>query len=376
MKINKLHILVILLLVAISILGCSGKITVDVGRSGDFSNCWTMQRCNAQNTGYIDGSLSKSPKILWRSEIKSLDPTAPIVCYEKVFIGTPIKRIFALDAETGKIDSKLWVDTPMMFPPVISKNNMFYIGFGNWNRIGTYNFLRKKILWSKNCGDAEIAPLDADSLLIFATLKGKLYALSSNSGKKLWQYDLGFPVHTAMALRNDTIWVAAGNEIFAIKISGEPIWRKKLKNNAIGAITVSGDNIIIPLSCGGIVAMKSRMGDKEWDFSSKQFDRLPIATNGKILVATQNNGEIDAVSNDDGSLIWRAKIGRTIVSAPIIVGNTIVAISYDGTVFFIEIESGDILSFVECGSPVRRSPASDGKKIFIVSQNGEIFCLQ
>ncbi|MCD6418814.1 PQQ-binding-like beta-propeller repeat protein [bacterium] len=355
--------------------GCGNKV-INIEGEMTAKSHWLMPGCDAQNTGYISGNISPSPEILWRSRIKSLDPTTPAFCCGKIFIGTPIKRIFILDADDGEIFDKIWTDAPTMYPPVISGENMIFLGYGRYNKIGIYNLHIGKTRWTKNCGDAKIFPQLSDSLVIFATIRGFLYALSLNDGKKMWQYNPGAPVQIPMAMRNDTIWCAAGNEVFCITTDGKPIWREKTSKTPIGAITLTEDRIIVPLSPNKILSLKCNSGNILWEFTAENFSNLPVATDGKIAVAVERNGYVESISNADGSLIWRTKIGRTIVSAAIIVGDKAIAASYDGGIFVIGLNNGKILSIIDCGQPVRNPPASNGKGIFVVSQNGYVFYLQ
>lgn len=356
--------------------GCGGKLVLREFCGSSVEQCWLAPRANSQNTGFINGKLSRSPKIIWTSSIGALDPTAPVISGGYVMLGTAIKRIVAIDAETGKINERLWVDTPLLFPPVINNMHLAFLGFGSWNRIGIYNLTEGEMVWSRRAGDAHLAPVISDSVILFATLSGGVYALSLRDGKKLWQRKLQEPVRTLISARNDTFWLTAGKDIYAFGIDGSIFWHIKLSGVPSGALTVSGNSLLVSLLRGEIVALAADKSKMLWNFTTDSQGGLPVATDGKNVIVTDRTGKIYALSIDDGSLIWQVALNAPVIAPAIVVGKTVIVATYIGKISCINVDTGEISSVIDCASPVRASPASDGKKIFIPAQNGKIFCLQ
>jgi len=355
--------------------GCGGGFALRQFSPESAAIVWSGPRGNAQNTGYVAGQISRAPEIVWSRRIGALDITSAAICGKFLFIGTPTKRIVALDAETGDNLGDLWVDVPMMQPPAICDGKLFFMGFGGYNRVGSYNLERNKTLWSRFSGDAETVPLVRDSIAIVATLKGGIYALSANDGEIVRQVRLDDAIHALPAMRNDTIWVAAGKKIYCIGASCEIIWRRKIDHSPGDALTIAENSVLMPTTDGILYALDCATGEERWRYDGKLRGGLPVAVAGENIVFAMPSGTVFCIGAWDGEIRWQREIMSPVAAAPIIVGSAIIICTYAGKVLQLDIRDGSIISETNLGKPIRSSPSSDGEKILISAQNGMVFCL-
>ena len=340
------------------------------------SSSWKYPRADCFNSGNISGRLSDKPEIKWHTELPALDPTSPVIFADKVIVGLPNKRIVAYDTETGEKVGDIWVDVPLRVPPVIFDDKMWFIGFGAYNKVGSYDFSRGKMIWSKSCGDAQISGIPTDSSFIIATLSGGIYALSAGDGKKRWSQRRKLAIKTAMAYTAGSVFVASGDEISRIDGDGKIIWRKKLGGVLSGALTISDNKIFAHSDNGNIYALSPEDGKIIWQNSISDESGLPMATDGKNLIVMDKSGKIFAFDCETGKRKWITKLGDVITSPAIIVGENVIAVSYTGKMFKVDIETGLLEYSLSLDKPVRQPPVSDGEKIFIASSNGELFCIK
>ncbi len=361
----------VLALLAALVTGCTRKPLLtaeDIARAGE----WPLPRHDVGNSGATEGTLSRRLDIAWRTDIRSLDPTAPTIYGELVFVGTPSKYVVALDAATGKPAARLWVDTPMQLPPTLRDSLMIFAGFGNWNRVGVYNLLRDKLIWRRFAGDVATTPAPVGSLLALATLSGRLFLLSAATGQTTLKLDLGGPALAQPAVCGDTLWVAAGNLVCAVTTGGDVIWRRRVEH-AVTAVALAG-KAVIAASDNAISALKRDDGSTLWR-KELGLRLLAPAAREELIVAATTSGNVLCV-NALGEPLWRTNLSSVVAAPPILVGDDAVVATYAGRIFLISIEDGTVRGELDIGKKVRQPPASDGKSIFLSTQDGFVFRLR
>ncbi|RKZ30579.1 hypothetical protein DRQ33_07760 [bacterium] len=375
---NKAKIIFFILIFLLCILGCDKDIVIKTFPVADDYECWCYPRADRQNTGYISGNLNDDLEILWEKDIKYLDPSSAIIFADMLIIGLRTKRILAFDTQTGNKVGDIWVDVPLIYPPIVYDNKLWYLGFGDWNKVGVYNLKNRKIEWSRSCGDAEVFPIITDSptqSLIVATLKGGIYALALHDAEKKWTYKTPLSIKEPGAYHDGIIYFCSGNKIFAIDGDGELVWQKKIPIAPAGVLVVYGEKIFAHSSNGKILALSTEHGEIIWENSIGE-GGLPMATDGKKLIVPERTGKVFGLDNSTGEKIWSSQIGDVLTSAPSIVGNKVILITYTGKLFLLNIENGKTITTLDIDVPVRRAPISDGEKIFVISMSGKLFCIR
>ncbi len=365
----------ILILLILQLFGCGGKLVISEFPEST-EGCWCYPRSDPANTGFIDGELQLPISILWEVDLKVLDPTSPIIPGNRVIVGLRTKRVLAYNHESGEKAADVWLDVPLLYPPVIDYGKLWFFGFGGWNRAGVYDLNTGKKIWSRSTGDSEIFGLPCDSTFIIATLSGGIYGLSESDGEKKWQIRRNSAIKTSMARVSDTIFVASGKEILSLSCDGEILWRTTLEKNPTGALTISDGRIFCPGSDGSIFALSTESGNLLWQRVISSESALPVATDGKTVVAVAKEGKIFGLDTGSGEIKWQNNTGGINPSAPAIVGIHVVCVTYSGKVLIFNCESGDAIESFELNEPVRQPPASDGKMIYISTASGKLFCLQ
>jgi len=365
----------ILIILILQLFGCGGKLIISEFPEST-ERCWCYPRSDPANTGFIDGELQLPISILWKVDLKVLDPTSPVISGNKVIVGLRTKRVLAYNHETGEKDADVWLDVPLLYPPAIDYRKLWFFGFGGWNRAGIYDLNAGKKIWSRSTGDSEIFGLPCDSILIIGTLSGGIYGLSDLDGEKKWQIRRNSAIKTSMARITDTIFAASGKEILSFSCDGEIFWRTTLEKNPTGVLTVSDGRIFCPGSDGSIFALSSENGNLLWQRVISSESALPVATDGKTVVAIVKEGKIFGLDIESGEIKWQNNTGAINSSPPVIVGNHVICATYSGTVLIFECQSGDAIESFELNEPVRQPPVSDGRMIYISTASGKLFCLQ
>ena len=196
---------------------------------------------------------------------------SPVVHNGKVYFGTGYGdyRVYAVDAQTGE---EIWTQ-PMAYPvwgsPSIQENLVF---FG----MGTGNF-------------SESAPLP----------RGKVAALNTETGEKVWQYETEDAVLTAIVSRNGRVTFGSRDEhVYTLSATdGELLWKTFLASPVVSSPAVTKDTVYVGSTHGRVYALSADTGEVQWEFDVRYFDGVghgielyssPAVANGRLYIGSSS----------------------------------------------------------------------------------------
>ncbi len=257
--------------------------------------------------------------------------------------------VHALSHRNGK---PLWsFDTrqPSIASPVISDGKVFITGSSG--KCYALDIRDGTLLWSNGTidGFVETTPLVYKGRLIFGTWNNHLYALSTETGETLWDWNNGYtnrmlsPAACVPVAVNDRVYVVAPDRkmVCLNALTGEVIWHSDLGAIAVResmGITADSTLILAKTMNGIIIGVRTGSDVPEivWrtDFNIG-YDIAPgviIESNGMILVPS-DKGAVYAVSRADGTLLWSHRISSCLINNIVPVGkNSLICSSMDGVV--------------------------------------------
>ena len=113
----------------------------------------------------------------------------------------------------------------------------------------------------------------------------------------------------------------------------------------------------------------------KWTFSSDaNIISTPAVANGLVIFGNQN-GRIQALSLNDGSVKWSLETGSPIFSSPGATETSIVLGSTDGTIYCLDPSSGKLQWKHITGAAVLGSPLVEKNAVYIGGSDGHFRCL-
>ena len=206
----------------------------------------------AANADYNLYALNLQGTLQWSFEADQSIWGAPVSDGTNIYFGTLGKRVYAVNASTGK---QVWMqklDGAVLGSPVLGKNNTLYVG----------------------------------------TYGGTVYGLNSTSGENVWSKQASTWIWTGPVLNDTNLYVGDANgKLFAFPVSGngQP-WSKDLSGAIIGAPVVNGDNIFVGTEAGSVYRL---------DLAGT--NASPVAVSGKIYATPVAAGDLTLVAPTDGS---------------------------------------------------------------------------
>lgn len=251
------------------------------------------------------------------------------------------------------------------------RQNRIYAGLENGDFICLDMELRP--LWTYRAeGAVTGAPVFDGERVYFGTGRGRMHAVSRNSGQLLWHFDTGSPIAGSPLLDKSALYF--GNEegeIFCLDQRGGLKWKQEctgrmkgdvslcqaylgagtdrglfyIFNRATGALVrkmsveqsiesgVSSDRINFYFGAGSLLYSVYSGGKINWKFPVHSRIRSVPDIRGNLLVFSEEAGAVYAVYADSGKQKWRYSWNSSVVSRPVIVSqnNTLIG-GADGSI--------------------------------------------
>lgn len=274
--------------------------------------------------------------------------------------------------------------------------------------------------------------LAADSGRLYAASGfGNVVALDPQSGKKLWERNLGIPVRAAPTAAGDRVFVISfdGRFYCLSGVDGAELWNVRgLPQQASLVMNVSpavdGDIVVVPYPSGDVVALRTADGTAAWSENLARTRTLsqmaslsdaarPAIDNGVVyavghagrMIATQEKtgervwsinlpgtqmpwvagdavfvvntqGQLVALSKVDGKMMWTSQLpGSHTWSGPVLASGTLWAASNKGLLVGVDAATGKITSQQDLGSPVYIAPVVAQGRMFVLTDNAKLIAM-
>ena len=284
-------------------------------------------------------------------------------------------------------------------------------------------------VWRAAVGAALAAGVGYDGqVAAVVTRNNELVGLES--GRQLWRQQLTAQSYTAPLVAGGRVFVLGADRSISAYDgqSGRRLWSQQRPGEALvlrqpGVMLAVGDTLVIGLS-GKLLGMNPLNGSVRWEApiasprGTNDVERLvdlvgpanrqgnivcarafqaavgcADATRGALLWSKPGSGSVGLAGDDrliygveaDGTLIaWRRTDGERSwsieqlryrnLSAPLVIGQTIVVGDGTGLLHFLSRDDGSLLTRLSTdGSPIVATPVWVGNTVVVVTRNGNIF---
>lgn len=279
--------------------------------------------------GYLTAYALKDGKALWRFQSGKRIVGTPAVSEGIVVFGSADCKIYGLNAQNGNLLWTVETSEPVLGAVTID-NGTAYIGASD-HTFRAINTCNGEIKWTFTGvkGYIETKPLVTDSKVIFGAWDNTLYALNKADGRELWKWTGGL---TRMHFSPAAVWpVAAEGKVFitdpqramtAIEIeTGNTVWRtfQSMVRETIG-LSEDGERIYSKTMNDSIVCYSTKGSHPHelWasnvGFGYEHAPSMQVEKDGIVFGSTKE-GLIFALEAKTGKVLWKHKIGNSLISA-------------------------------------------------------------
>lgn len=277
----------------------------------------------------------KNGKQLWKFDSNARIIGTPAVSNGVVVFGSADKNIYGVDAHDGSLRWKIKAKEPVLGAVSIDQN-IAYIGASD-STMRAIDIISGKIKWIYKGirGYIETKPLITSDKIIFGAWDNTLYCLNKADGKELWRWTGGL---TQMHFSPAAVWpVAYNGKVFivdpqraltAIDINtGNTIWRtyKSKVRESLG-LSTDGKKIYAKTMNDSVVCY-STLSDKPIElwasnvgFGYEHASSMPLESDGVVFGGTAT-GLIYALNTKNGNLLWKHKIGNSLINTVLPLSN-------------------------------------------------------
>lgn len=247
---------------------------------------------------------------LWREKLRALSFTAPLVAGERVFTLTADRVVSAYDARSGR---RLWT----------------------YARLGDFPLALRQ---------ASVMLAVGDTLVV--GIAGRLVGINPTNGTVRWD--------AAIATARGT------NDVERLV-------------DLVGRVSRVGSVVCARAFQAAIGCVDASSGKLLWSRPASGGDG--VHGDADLVVGTESDGKVIALRRANGEPVWTSeRLRYRGLSAPLVVGRSVVVGDASGLVHFLSRQDGSLLTRMPTdGSPIVAAPVLVGNTVVVVTQNGGVF---
>jgi outer membrane protein assembly factor BamB len=255
-----------------------------------------------------------------------------------------------------------------------------------------------KVVWHRSTSSSKLnmvydrlQPAIADGRLYSANANGMVYAVDLANGDKQWQREFDLVISSGVGVNEELLFVATSKAVVLAlsRNDGAEQWRATLSSEVLAPPVASSSQVIVRCVDGNVYALNSESGQQLWRYQgsvpalSLRGDGTPVIEGDNVLLGLAN-GRIVALSLYDGSVTWESNVavaqGRTdlermvdVDAPPLVADDTLYAVAHQGRVVALSRLTGAQLWSHEIGSSA--GMALDEHHLYVVDDEDNLWAL-
>ncbi|MFJ7044519.1 PQQ-binding-like beta-propeller repeat protein [Streptomyces sp. NPDC101112] len=326
----------------------------------------------------LDDAERRPGQLLWTFSTGKTVNSTPAVAGGVVYIGSGDRRLYALDAATGK---KRWAfetgDRVESSPAVV--DGVVYVGSGD-GLLYAVDAATGKRRWQYAAGAIDSAPVVVDGVVYTGSADG-LHAVDAATGDKRWTALEPSYVHTTPAVVDGVVYVGSGDGLRAVDAAtGAERWSALTDHTFASSPAVAKGRVYIG-GIDGLYCVNASDGMEYDDFpgGGPVGSSSPTVADGVVYVGG-DKGDLYGVNAVTAQQRLKFPTADSVDSRPAVVDGVLYFGSDDGNLYAVDVgtseqkwrfSAGDSVdSFFTPSSPV----VSDGV-LYIGSYEGKVYAI-
>jgi outer membrane protein assembly factor BamB len=239
------------------------------------------------------------------------------------------------------------------------------------------------LLWEHDitAGIGNGSPLVVDTFVVVGNLRGELFGLNANTGKRIGWYDLGDAIQGSPIVDGNEAIVALSNtkeSLVAFDLTGgKPRWRANCGDIEVSPL-LHKKRIYFGTTDGRFQCVSQSNGETIWKFelpenTKRKGIRSSPATDGSSVVFGAEDGHVYALDIETGALRWRVRISAPLVAGTAILEGCAYIGDLEGNVHAIRISDGANVWSAQTGAAIYAGAAATPEVIVVGATNGTLF---
>ncbi len=345
---------------------------------------WPTYGYDAERMRFANGiSLAPPFKRIWTFHARSLVEFPPAVAYGRLYFGNNEGVFYAIGA---KNDRKAWsyvshrcqasspaVDSHTVYQAFMNKppcnrspspkltGEVVALAVGNG-----------KVRWRKTIGPSESSPVVVNGVLYVGDWDGRVWALSSATGKTLWSTKLSGQVKGGVALSGDRLFVGDySGHVYALSLkTGKVIWKASAQarfgstGRFYATPAVAYGRVYVGATDGKVYSFGAGSGKLRWSQSTGGYVYSSAGVWRDRVFAGSYSGKFEAFDAATGKVDWSFKANGPISGSPTIIAGRVYFATLKKRTYALDAKTGHLLWTYPDGkySPV----VADADRLYLV----------
>lgn len=259
---------------------------------------------------------------------------------------------------------------------------------GEWRGRRPLDLSRRATRWVFPTGGqvwTSPAVAEADTVLLFGSEDGNLYALYAATGKPRWAapFTTGGPVVSSPEVVDGVVYVGGGDgKVYALDATtGKQAWPAPFATGGpvFSSPAVVDGVVYIGSEDGNLYAVDAATGKPHWDAPFKTEGAVrssPAVANGVVYVGSYD-GSLYAVDAASGVERWQVGPGARVRSSPTVVDGVVYVGSFDCNLYALDAETGEPRwgAPFTTGARIVSSPTVAGGVVYVGSDDGDLYAV-
>ncbi|MBW9264605.1 MAG: outer membrane protein assembly factor BamB [Candidatus Thiodiazotropha sp. (ex. Lucinisca nassula)] len=334
---------------------------------------------------------------LWDEGFDDADETLlklkPVYSNGMLYIAEPSGEVSSLDPETGERHWSVDTDSPLSGGPGVA-DGLIALGTLEAELILLDGEDGGERWRQRVSSDVLSSPAVNDGTVICRTTDGGVTAYTTDSGEKRWVYDRTVPVLT---LRGDSSPLVSDSQVLAGFAGGKFVglsldsglvnWEATIstpkgRTELERVVDIDADPVLVEGTLyvsayqGDVAAVSESSGVVLWrrDISS----HAGLDASWRQVFITDAEDHIWSLDATNGATLWQQKkLHARKLSAPAMVGDTLVVGDFDGYVHWLSQEDGRQLARIRVGGDaIRLKPLVIDEIVYVLDEGGTLSALR
>jgi outer membrane protein assembly factor BamB/hemolysin-activating ACP:hemolysin acyltransferase/orotate phosphoribosyltransferase len=275
--------------------------------------------------------------------------SSPVVCGDRIFVGTEGGRLRALESATG---AELWS----------------FQAEGCW----------RKGIWS--------TPAVFGGCIFFGAYNGSLYCLDIVEGHQRWRADCADWIGSSPIISTTYGLVVIGLEhalagrrgsVAAFRLdTGEKVWERDAAELVHGSAALSEDQsrLFIGTNGGELLCLDTLTGALRWRFrAGGELKAAPaVAHDAGVVIVGSFDGCLYLVDGSTGEPKAVVKTNSTIYTTPLVIGDLAFAGSNDKHLYIVDTLDGSVVEKLDLGARIFATPVLIDGIVYVGTTAGKL----
>ncbi len=340
------------------------------------SSAWPFHRGDlAAQAAFPQGRFNGKLTVLWEQEDNG-KPSGPLTIYHGALVyPSTRKKIEFYDTMSGKSLGRIKTKGPIPTGLVVEDSLAFFALSPNRQQLYCVNLVRNDQVWKRRVKDIPGGSIIVENRLMIADTDGILTAYNAVTGDEEWTFSGRERFQAPPSFRNGAVFQPGDDgTIYVLSVDdGSEIARVGLDGPLVSAVAAA-DPVVAADMLGNVYGVEYRDSLVRWKTElGSPLWTAPAIAGDQVLIGL-GRGELVALDIETGDVNWRYDTKEVVKGSPIAVGEYAIVGTLGGHLYVVDLARGQIVDQRGVDGAIVQAPVSDGDRVFVATESGRIIC--